>query len=557
MQQPRKERNKMERLYNNIILPDPWPPIIEETTLDKPIKCLEHQIAPGGINIDIGRQLFVDDFLIEEMDLTKKFHQPVICETPVFQPETPLEKNDGYCTCACPFNDGIFYDDEAGKFKMWYHAGWFDGVGYAESEDGIHWKRLKELYPDREDERLIKRKPGWLRDGSAMWIDYDAQKPNERYKMLIFYRVFDFDVRYYHKKPKHSHDIPGSVPPVEKAILYKSHNGIDWEEVGEAGACGDNTTFFYNPFRKKWVFSLRIFSKLDSRVRTRGYYESDDFYKFADWKPEDIRFWSRADIYDLPDPALGYYTQLYNLDATPYESIMLGFYSIFMGPPNNICEITKKPKLNDLKLAYSRDGFYWDRPAYDDFISSSRKEGAWDYGYTHAVNGGCLVVGDEIYFYFSAFSGDSPAFGSHKYSGGNVGLAKLRRDGFASLEAKEKSGKITTKKLEFSGDYLFINADSSRGKIYVEVLDQDGVVLSGFSKADCLPVSINGTKIPVKWKERDLKAIGNQAVKFRFYLENAGIYSFWVSAEEEGYSLGYMAAGGPGFYKGQDVPKPM
>jgi len=544
----------MEQLYNNILLPFGWPPVIKETSLDKPMECPDYTIASGAIAIDIGRQLFVDDFLIEETDLIRKFHQPVIGDTPVFKAETPLEMNDGYFTCACPFNDGIFYDDEAGKFKMWYHAGWFDGVGYAESEDGIHWKRLKELNPERKEERLIPRIPGRLRDGSALWVDYDAPSPEERYKMLIFYRMFDFDVRYYHQKPKHAHDIPGSIPPLEKAVLYQSSNGIDWKEMGEAGVCGDNTTFFYNPFRKKWVFSLRTFSALDSRIRTRGYYETDHFFQGAAWKPEDIRFWSRTDIYDLPDPKMGYYSQLYNLDATPYESIMLGIYSIFLGPPNNICEITKKPKINDLKLAYSRDGFHWSRPSYENFIASSRQEGSWNYGYVHAVNGGCLVVGDEIYFYFSAFSGSSPVFGSHKYSGGNLGLAKLRRDGFVSLEPGDDRGELVTKTLEFSGNFLFMNVDSSKGRIYVEVLDENGAVLSGYSKADCIPVSVDSTKIMVKWDGRDLRGIKKRMVKFRFYLENASIYSFWVSADEEGHSKGYMAAGGPGFHKGQDIP---
>ena len=28
---------------------------------------------------------------------------------------------------AAPFSDGVFYDGEEGLYKMWYHAGWFDG----------------------------------------------------------------------------------------------------------------------------------------------------------------------------------------------------------------------------------------------------------------------------------------------------------------------------------------------------------------------------------------------------------------------------------------------
>jgi hypothetical protein len=36
-------------------------------------------------------------------------------------------------------------------------------------------------------------------------------------------------------------------------------------------------------------------------------------------------------------------------------------------------------------------------------------------------------------------------------------------------------------------------------------------------------------------------------VKFRFYLTNGKLYSFWVSPNKYGASHGYVSAGGPGF----------
>ena len=51
-----------------------------------------------------------------------------------------------------------------------------------------------------------------------------------------------------------------------------------------------------------------------------GYYETDDFVAGKNWKSNDVSFWSRTDIFDKPDPELGYYTQLYNLDAVGYEA---------------------------------------------------------------------------------------------------------------------------------------------------------------------------------------------------------------------------------------------
>ena len=47
----------MERLYNNILLPDNWPPKPQETTLDKPLDVPYLHTKPDTIDISVGRQL--------------------------------------------------------------------------------------------------------------------------------------------------------------------------------------------------------------------------------------------------------------------------------------------------------------------------------------------------------------------------------------------------------------------------------------------------------------------------------------------------------------------
>lgn len=536
--------------YNNIVLPDIWPPKPVESTLDKVVPT--YYKKPEVIDVSIGRQLFVDDFLISESDLQRIFHQPRVLPQALFVPETDLELNEGYCATACPFNDGIFYDSDEKKFKMWYQAGWFDATAYADSEDGIHWKRLHEVYPDRETDRVIEREFGTMRDGSAVWLDYNAKSSDEKFKMIVFYRKFDQDYRFYHKKPKHAHDRPGSLPPVEQTVMYKSANGIDWIPMGLTSYAGDNTTFFYNPFRKKWVYSLRTFSTLDQRVRVRGYYELNDFFNESQWSDSDVSFWSRTDIFDYPDDDLGYYTQLYGIDATPYESLMIGAFSVFMGPPNNIAEKLQTPKFCNLKLAYSRDGYSWDRGDYSDFIASSKVKGSYNCGYIHPVNGLFTVVNDEIYFYFSAFSGVSEKFGFHKYSGGSLGLATLRRDGFASMYTETK-GTLLTSKIEYAGRYLFVNVDSSLGLLRCELLNKEGIVIDGYDLDSCQPVTVNKTKVHVQWENQSLLPVSDDPIQIRFELENGSLYSFWIADDEQGKSRGYMAAGGPGFENGRDI----
>lgn len=544
----------MERLYNNIILPDIWPPRERETTLDKPLRVPYLCDKPDVIDISVGRQLFVDDFLIADSNLVREDGKPQTMPQPLLQPETELENNAGYCTCACPFNGGVFYDPQSRTYKMWYQAGWFDGSAYAESTDGLHWRRLHELRPGGGEDRVLPRVPGHMRDGDAVWLDLEAKDPAERYKMLAFYRCFDQDYRYYPFKPAHAHDDPTSVPPKEITELYASADGIHWTPRGTTTHSGDNTTFFYNPFRKKWVYSMRTFSTLDSRVRVRGYYETDDLYKGRNWAPEDVTFWARTDIFDKPDPELGYYTQLYNLDAVAYESVMLGVYSVFMGPPNFVAGKTGLPKINDLKLAFSRDGFHFSRGNYTDFLSSSRRKGSWDYGYLHPANGICTVEGDTLRFYYSTFSGASPHFGSHKYSGGAVGVATLRRDGFCAMTAGDKGGTLLTEKLQYRGRHFFVNADCGQGELWAELLDENGAPLPGYGREDCCGLkNVDSTRVELRWKGQLDGRPWPSVLRVRFGLRRAKLYAFWITDSPEGRSHGYLAAGSPeGSAQGRD-----
>ena len=84
-----------ETLYNGIVLPKEWPPRIDPKDKN-PIKApyLEAGNIPKIIPIDLGRQLFVDDFLIESMNgIVRVFGKPVKYEgNPVMWPETKAER---------------------------------------------------------------------------------------------------------------------------------------------------------------------------------------------------------------------------------------------------------------------------------------------------------------------------------------------------------------------------------------------------------------------------------------------------------------------------------
>jgi hypothetical protein len=122
------------------------------------------------------------------------------------------------------------------------------------------------------------------------------------------------------------------------------------------------------------------------------------------------------------------------------------------------------------------------------------------------------------------------------------------------MDAGNRRGELTTRKVQFIGSRLFINVEAPQGEVRAEVLDvASGKPLRGFSLRDCLPVRGDKTLAPVAWKNgRDLGAIAGRPVRIRFQLRNARLYSFWVSASESGASRGFVGGGGPGFEHSYD-----
>ncbi len=81
-----------EVLYNGIELPSPWPPFRRQ--IDREASFPPYLTRPPEvIPIDVGRQLFVDDFLIEECELDRAYHSAAYIQgNPVLRPETPWER---------------------------------------------------------------------------------------------------------------------------------------------------------------------------------------------------------------------------------------------------------------------------------------------------------------------------------------------------------------------------------------------------------------------------------------------------------------------------------
>ena len=525
-----------ERLYNGIELPDRWPPKRGRLTRNPmPVPYLKS--IPKVIPIDVGRQLFVDDFLIEETTLKRTFHSAEYhTDNPVLRPEKPWETK-GRSNVAFPYSGGVWHDPADNLFKMWYVVGnegwmthWF---GYATSKDGIRWDKpvLKEIKGRRREldgSNVIMDIVH--HDSCTFWLDHTAGDPKARFKYFTTEKRRGWHYTY-----------------------RTSADGIHWSEpVASKPIWGDRATVFYNPFRKVWCLSQRIHG--GDVGRARAYMEDPNPRKLVEKISRnpglsaggESVFWTNADDLDPRNPIDKYKKikpQLYNLDATPYESLMLGFYTIWTGPDNRTVAREGLQKRCDILMGFSRDGFHWDRPSRKRFIAVSWKDGAWNFGNIQSAGGGCLVVGDKLYFYVSARAKD--ATGGHGM--GSAGLAVLRRDGFASMDAGAQGGTLTTRPLTFKGKYLHVNANCPKGELKAEVLDTGGAVIEPFTLKNCKSVSCDKTLTAVTWKGSDLSKLSGKPVRFRFHMKGGSLYSFWVSPDKSGASHGYVAAGGPGF----------
>ena len=176
-----------ETLYNGIVLQQPTEHPVENPNI--PIETLPANPVPpyymttglpNPIKIDVGRQLFVDDFLIAHTNkLTRTPHNPVDHPgNPVFEalPSPSWEASGSEDKpFGAPYNDGVWWDPSVNLWKMWYMGGYGAQTGYATSPDGITWTR----YPSNP--LTINETQ---RDAGMVWLDLRPGVPTwERYKM--------------------------------------------------------------------------------------------------------------------------------------------------------------------------------------------------------------------------------------------------------------------------------------------------------------------------------------------------------------------------------------
>ena len=466
------------------------------------------------LKISSARQLFVDDYLLAAYTgLDRRWFQPAKHpQNPVMSPRLPWEDQ-----AVIPLE--IRRDPETSLFRMWYTSRlrYREPGGmsvrlptlYAESPDGLEWVRpelgLLDHAGSRANNFVIHA--GRI---EGLFYEPDDPCPARRFKALVLHEpdYVDREGYYFYTSPdglRWTRHLPEMAIPALGSFTMPQ-NGL-----------GDTTIFRFDPLLGRYVCDAKFV--LPGELRCRGQCESDDLIHWS--RP---RFTVYPDDRDEPD------AQIYANLSFPYESMWLG-----------LCRImhTQRTgwKQTEVELSMSRDGYHWTRP--DDrqpFLPLGDPDG-WEPDYTDPARNGPLLVGDELWFFYRgsrhAARDSEPC--EYLYSSMEVGLATLRRDGFAALHAGDASGTLTTRPISFSGGRLHINARTSPdGYIRTAVLDRSGLPLPGYELERAIPFTGDSTRAPLAWEQNDaLHPIPNHHIRLLFQLCDADLFSFWIEPRPE------------------------
>lgn len=604
-----------ELLASGLCLPSIWPPNITHShnpplppyLLDEappPVSGSSDRLPsrPPVIGIDVGRQLFVDPFLIDSAassGLTTTYHSPKYRDdvNPVLKPDQPWEgvmykgHLDPNLAFASPFSGGMFFDPTAGHYKLWYRCG--TGVQcLAYSDDGIEF--TKPIFDVVNGTNIVQTDPI---DGSTVWLDLDEPDPAARYKMAAVFARNKYGAY---------------------TILH-SADGVHWTVfLDKTGPIADRSSVFLNPLRRprKWIYSIKSGPPPDTHGpfgRSRSYWESADLGVGADWKSKYDHAWTNADVFDPPwgcgGPEEGNFTQLYNLDAVAFESVIVGLFSIFTGKHCAAGEnqsatdsghwvYNRTGEWDSVFTGFSRDGFHWFRPVIDgkhrvflpmddSIVQGSPPDWRWNKANVQSVGGGFTVHSDPtpqaegqlrvgsgmsssnsvLRFYVGARTGVDQIGGN-----ATAGFAELRRDGFASISATNDEAavhRLVTHPLRFSTavkgptPVLFLNAEHAEG-LSVSVLDaHTHDPLPGLMESDWKGVTSvsgsaasSGDRLKGSWSDaRAVASASDRTVRlsFRFRTPTTQLFSFWIARDSCGASDGWVAAGGPTFNSSRDL----
>jgi hypothetical protein len=107
-----------------------------------------------------------------------------------------------------------------------------------------------------------------------------------------------------------------------------------------------------------------------------------------------------------------------------------------------------------------------------------------------------------------------------------VGRCQAGRVSYAE-PSSHREGRLTTEPVLLEDKTLYLNTKiSPGGKVRVCVLNQSGEPIAGLGAQECLAIEADSMAAPVRWTGRSLDELRGTAVRLRFTLHNARLYSY-------------------------------
>ena len=471
--------------------------------------------------IDIGshKQLFVDNKFIESSSgVELVMNKPRRTGKVVLKADAPWETYEG-----AYINSNCTVMKEDGKVRLWYelrdkrtkHA------AYAESTDGINFtKPILNLHPLNGSTANNLVMLGKI-SGASVWKDTKSP-PEKRYRS---------QTKGYNK------------PTAGRLYCYYSADGIHWTlwQYQKVSPCDTQNIVFWDKSIGRYVLYTRKNPGEGTPARSR-YIRRLDSADLENWENEVIVM--KADEIDnathkspTPQPPLDYYGGTifkYPDDDGVYIMLAHAYWHWKVTPEQQKRAVVNNkpakllPSVLDDRLAVSRDGVNFQRKGGRKPFMSLGPEGSFDSQKVWAIPNP-IRMGDELWIYYVGSNR------KHRYVKTSVqeeldgvGLAILRLDGFVSADARYSGGEIVTPLIKFEGKKLELNLDTSGGGcVKVELQDQNGKPIAGFTEADSTPHCGNSVRMPVTWGQKgDVSKLAGKPVKIRFVMQDCKLYAF-------------------------------
>ena len=296
--------------------------------------------------------------------------------------------------------------------------------------------------------------------------------------------------------------------------VFRSEDGKEWRQLTDkAYSDHDAMCVTWDATRGQFLnfqttleaFPKRYPDNIGSRRRVLSFRRSTDGVVWESVSPPFLRgetLW-RPDADDPVD------LEFYRVVAFPHQGRHVMLILDYAPPPaeaNSRRATTKHGPRYLTEWAVSRDGLNWQRPFRE---RDAAEKIIW-----------------------TPLQGPFRRGGVLRFYGGEGKCGSLPADRlfYATCRA---NGEFSTPLFNMLAGGLTLNADArwrpgeTPGQAYVmaELWDERGCVVPGYERASCLFENVDGRALPLRWGEKDGSELAGRAVRLRFYLRDAKLYS--------------------------------